>query len=155
SGDNSMARKHRPGRKFRRLRLHDLEERALPSLFGDPVITPFGSFGANTATVLTTGHFVNGDPRLDLVAVTQNPSLEIVIDLFATDSQGHLSTIGAPVDTGFSGFPNRVIASDSNGDNKLDLATIYGLAVYPNPEQIDIWFGTGTGGFSRAPGFPI
>jgi autotransporter-associated beta strand protein len=137
-----------------------LEERTVPTgLFSDPIVTTFAAGGTGADIALATGHFVNNDSRLDVVAVSgpafngATPS-EMTFNVFASAGQGSLIAIGSPVHTGVAGSPRLVVAGDFNGDGNLDLAMTYDAFGSADPMDVAVWFGDGNGGFSEAPGFP-
>jgi autotransporter-associated beta strand protein len=134
-----------------RPRVEALECRTVPSgLFSDPIVTPFGA-----RTAIAAGRFVNGDPRLDVVALNSPLNQDIAINLFASDGHGGLTSLGSPIDTGFPGFALFAVAGDFNGDGNLDLAFMEHMSSSPFTSQLDLWLGDGNGSFAQAPVFPF
>jgi autotransporter-associated beta strand protein len=139
-----------------RPRLELLEDRTLPSgLFSNPIIS---TNAGGDSTAIATGNFINGDSRPDVVALNGGRSHDLMLALFVSDAQGHLTPAGSPIDTGISAYVSGLVTGDFNGDGNLDLAFVANVLDSQGNVtrgEIEIWLGNGAGTFTQAPGSPI
>jgi len=88
----------------------------------------------------------NGDGTLDLAIANSGDNTVTV--LLGTGTGGFTAAPGSPFRVGVG--PRSVVVGDLNGDGKLDLAI-----ANSGDNTVTVLLGTGTGGFTAAPGSPF
>jgi hypothetical protein len=94
---------------------------------------------------------VNGDGKLDLLAVNRNDKTLMVMLGNGDGTFGKAQTIS------LSGSPNALYVADFNGDGKKDvaIASDCGQATCTQAGTVDIWLGNGDGTFTKTNSYPV
>lgn len=118
----------------------------LRSLGNRAYAAPVGFVIGNVPGDVVAGDF-DSDGRLDLAAATPGSSLAGDVNVLLNRSTPGNPSFTAPTRLGVSMWSSGVAVADWNGDNRLDLAAMYGSSTVGRA-GVKLFWGNGSGGFT-------
>jgi large repetitive protein len=112
---------------------------------------PAATYTLGSGPVAVTLADLNGDKKLDLIALNRNDKTLTVMPGLGNGKFGEAQTYSV------AGSPRALLVGDFNGDGKLDIAvaTDCGRSTCAEPGNLDIWLGRGEGKLVLADSYTV